>query len=352
MKTRAMSHVACFGEILVDVQASGAPEAGLGAARLRVGGAAANVAVGLARLGVRAELLGVVGRDALGDRALGDLEGEGVDVRHVARVDGRTPLVVVAAGARGEPTFAPYRVGTADARLEPLHARSAAGASVGVLATTTLPGDRGLDAALAFVDAVRKDKGLVVVDLNVRPGLGDADALRAAAAKLVAGAHVVKASESDLLALAGKRGVSWLEANARGAVWLLTRAEAGAAAVGPFGSVSAPTRRVRVVDASGAGDAFVAGVVATLLHGDPARTDERTYQRALEVGQAMGAKAVLAEGATAGLGDLADLRARIASSGEAAGKGSAAAPKKSAAKPAAAAAKTPAKSAAKKKARP
>lgn len=306
-----MAQVACFGEILVDVLAS-SPSSGLGGATLAVGGAAANVAVGLARLGVDAELVGVVGDDALGARLLADLGGEGVGVAQVARATGRTPLVAVVPGSDGEPSFAPYRAGTADGALEPAHAKTAAGASFGVLATTTLPGPRGVDAALAFVDAVRGGGGVVVVDLNVRPGLASLDELRAAAQKLVAGADVVKASERDLATLAGKRGVSWLEAHAKGATWLLTRAEAGAAAVGSFGQVSAPTRRVRAVDASGAGDAFVAGVVASLLRGGEGLADGRAVQRALEIGQAMGAKAVLAVGATAGLTDLADLRARLA----------------------------------------
>lgn len=53
-----------------------------------LGGSSANIAVGLARLGMRVGLLGCVGRDALGDFLVDFLEAEGVETRHVHKIEG------------------------------------------------------------------------------------------------------------------------------------------------------------------------------------------------------------------------------------------------------------------------
>ncbi|HZX96978.1 MAG TPA: PfkB family carbohydrate kinase, partial [Myxococcales bacterium] len=71
----------CFGEALVDLL----PDR---RGRLRdcarfeahSGGAPANVAVGLSRLGLRAAFVGVVGEDEFGHLLAGRLAGEGIEV--------------------------------------------------------------------------------------------------------------------------------------------------------------------------------------------------------------------------------------------------------------------------------
>ena len=110
--------------------------------------------------------------------------------------------------------------------------------------------------------------------------------------------------------------MTWLEDNAKGATWVLTRGENGAACVGPHGQVTFPTKRVRCIDATGAGDAFMAGLVAVLVRagakpGSAEWKDPKLWSRAMEVGHMLGAKAISAVGATAGLGQLDDLRARM-----------------------------------------
>jgi fructokinase len=168
-----------------------------------------------------------------------------------------------------------------------------------------------------FLDSVDKAKGTIVVDLNVRAHLWpDVAEMRAAAQKLVARAALVKASERDLSPLAGKRGISWLEQHAKGATWLLTRGENGAAAVGDHGQATAPTKRVRCIDRAGAGDAFTAGVLAVLVRANvKPKTNEwkdgKLWTRALEVGHLLSAKAVATFGATNGLVGLDDIKGRL-----------------------------------------
>jgi sugar/nucleoside kinase (ribokinase family) len=82
------------------------------------------------------------------------------------------------------------------------------------------------------------------------------------------------------------------------------------------GQVTAPTKRVRGVDRSGCGDAFVAGALAVLVRanakpGSAEWKDGKLWTRALEVGHVLGAKAIAAVGATAGLSTLDDVKARL-----------------------------------------
>ena len=85
-----MPDVISLGEALFDLYA-GPPGTTLGAARTftpEPGGAPANVAVGLARLGVDAGFVGRVGDDSFGIRLLELLRQEGVDTAHCAPVAG------------------------------------------------------------------------------------------------------------------------------------------------------------------------------------------------------------------------------------------------------------------------
>jgi len=316
--------VACFGELLWDFFEHAAPDAKpdketiARTFRRELGGASANVALILARLGVKVGAVGAVGDDKLGDALRADLAASGVDVTAVARLKGsRTGITFVSRDATGEPTFLPYRQGTADLALDEGHVPAAAAkvrfAVVG--STSMLPSLRG--ATMKFLGALDKAKGALVVDLNVREHLWpDTESMKTAIAELASRAVVVKGSEKDLGALAGKRGMTWLEDNAKGATWVLTRGENGAACVGPHGQVTFPTKRVRCIDATGAGDAFMAGLVAVIVRsGAKPRSaewnDPKLWSRGMEVGHLLGAKAISAVGATGGIGTLDDLRARI-----------------------------------------
>lgn len=99
-----MATIAAFGEVLLRL----APQHGLSLRRatgldVHVGGAEANVAVGLAQLGHAARLVSVLPDNALADIARRRLAAEGVDLAHVATGPGRMGLYFhePAAGSRG-----------------------------------------------------------------------------------------------------------------------------------------------------------------------------------------------------------------------------------------------------------
>jgi len=311
----------CFGEVLWDIfdERESASKEPIGRVfRRELGGAPANLAVGLAKLGMHASVIGGVGDDAFGAALRQLLAGEGVDTKHLLTLPGRTGLTFVTRSDKGEPNFLFYRHETADMALREEHITGAmAKASFCVVGTSTLMTPELRAATHKFLDAATKAKTDIIVDLNVRAHLWDDDShMKGEIKELVARAKLIKASEGDLEALAGKRGMSWLEQNAKDATWLLTRGENGAAALGVHGQVTAPTKRVRCIDATGAGDAFLAGAIAVLSAagarvGNAAWKDTKVWTRALELGHIMGAKAVSGVGAIAGLTGLESAKAKV-----------------------------------------
>jgi len=317
-----MIDVVCFGEILWDVFESGRPRHGEPIARQfrpELGGAPANVAIGLARLGARSALVAGVGRDRLGDALVAELKSDGVDTRFVQQLPNRTGLTFVFRDERGEPDYLFYRHESADLAIRAAHITPAMGRAHWVLLGTSMLMTRELAGATeAFLNVAQSEGAQPFVDLNVRPHLWSSPALmRRAIGKLASRASLVKASDADLQAIGGDAAdLKWLERWAPKATWLITRGAGEASAIGAHGEVHMPAIRTRCVSATGAGDAFIAGTLATLvaaraLPGTRAWADPDLWRTALRVGHSMGKKAVSAAGAVAGLRNLGPIVALI-----------------------------------------
>ena len=315
--------VACFGEILWDFYEAVPKdkEAISRSFKREIGGATANVAVTLAKLGIKSSVVGGIGDEKLGESLTKQLEEEGVDVSHLIRMKEPTGIAFITHNATGDASYIPYRNGSAELKVTPADIKPAMAKAPYVLVSSTsmLPPLR--PATEAFLDAATKAKAVIVVDLNVRAHLWfNAEEMQQNVKELVLRGSLIKASERDLDQLAGKRGLSWLDANAKHATWILTRGENGAACVGPHGQVNAPTKRVRCIDRSGAGDAFVGGVLAVLAKAKAKPDtdvwkDGKIWSRAMEFGHVLGAKSVSKIGATNGLTGLDDLVARLDAGG-------------------------------------
>jgi 2-dehydro-3-deoxygluconokinase len=116
-----MGRVVCFGELLLRLTAPGR-ELLLQSGRLdlHVGGAEANVAVALARLGHEVAMVSRVPGNALGDAAAGHLRRYGVDASRVTVGPGRMGLYFLSPGAGARPSDIVYdREGSAFALAGP-----------------------------------------------------------------------------------------------------------------------------------------------------------------------------------------------------------------------------------------
>lgn len=260
--------VAVAGEALVDLVP--APVAGY--FEMAPGGSPANVAVGLARLGVPTRLLARLSADPLGRRVREHLDRNGVALTHTVAATEPTSLAIVSVGPDGGADYDFRVAGTADwqwTRGELARALDGPVVAVhsGSLALTTPPG------AAVLRDLLRDARATATVsyDPNCRPLLmGDRADVLAGVHELLAVADVVKVSSEDLgwlLPEAAPEEVvaEWL---AHGpAVVVVTLGADGVVAGTAAGTWGRrPARPVEIVDTVGAGDTFTAALLAG-LHG-------------------------------------------------------------------------------------
>ena len=202
-----MPDVISLGEVLFDLFA-GPPGTTLGAARTftpAAGGAPANVAVGLARLGIDTGFVGRVGDDSFGGRLLDLLREEGVDTSHClpAVADGQTTIALVATSSPVDQDFVLLRGADTLLRPEDLDRAYVAGARVFTYGSVTLSAG-ARDAALQAARWAREAGVLVAFDANYRPGVWPGEeAARDAIVEALRCADIAKLNEVELRLLAG-----------------------------------------------------------------------------------------------------------------------------------------------------
>ncbi len=312
--------IAC-GELLIDFVSteSGVTLAQAPAFKKAAGGAPANVAVGVARLGYRAGFLGQVGEDEFGHFLADTLREDGVDTGGLLFSPvARTALAFVSLGAGGERSFMFYRHPSADMLWEPASVDPVYVAATRIFhhGSISLIGEPSRSATLKALDYARAAGALISYDPNLRPALWPSlDAARAGILTAWPQADLIKVSEEELAFLSGEEG---LAAGAR-KLWsdnlrllVVTRGPAGCAYFTADGSGEVPGFTVTSVDTTGAGDGFVAGLLGGLLACD-LKWDRAALESALRQANAVGALATTQRGAIPALPTAAAVAAFIAS---------------------------------------
>ena len=294
-----MTRVVCVGDVMVDVLAQLPGELAVGSdtpapITLFGGGSAANTAAWLVRAGVATTFVGRVGDDALGRMALDELSQAGIDLAVSVDPARPTGTCIVLVDATGERTMVP-----------------AAGANSGL-------GEEPVADGLVTADTHLHISAYALFNPGARPAVS---ALTAMAAEHGAGISVDAASSAPLAAFGAEAFLTWWRGLGPGALLFANRDEAQVLAGGTadiqtlasqLGSVAQPVivkcgadgavwsdgtevvhaaaEHVEAVDSTGAGDAFAAGVLASLLAGEPIPV-------ALAAGNSLAASAITRAGA-------------------------------------------------------
>ncbi|MFT7839892.1 carbohydrate kinase [Saccharothrix sp. BKS2] len=256
------------GEALIDLVPDHA-----GGYRPLPGGSPANTAVGLGRLGTPTALLARLADDHLGTVLRAHLETSNVDLRHTAESTAPTTLAVVDVDQDGAADYSFYIDGCADGGWQvtdlptdlPPHAALHVGGSF-ALAVEPM--------ATAFETLLSREHPhrVITLDPNIRPVLiHDDTTVRARLRRWLGMADIVKVSADDLEWIAPNRPPADVVAewHQQGPVLVVvTRGADGVHASGPTGDVDLPALPVDIVDTVGAGDAFMAGLLAALDRND------------------------------------------------------------------------------------
>ena len=302
--------VACFGEILLRyAPRGGANLRDTDGLQLHVGGAEANVAVGLANLGFATRMISTLPANELGTLARKRLRAEGVDITGIGEGAGRmgiyyaTPAIGLRAGQ-----VLYDREGSAFAGCDRYDAEELlAGATHLHLSGISLAVSEASSAAARGMAATAKVRGLSVsVDGNYRPSLWEKAGRdpRPEIAELVSHADLFFGNHKDVTLLLGKEfsgdgperrreaalavmekfsGISAVTSTARhvhesGAHHLIARIDTKQAS-----AESAPRILANVVDRIGTGDAFATGILSGWL------TDRENLSDAVERGMGLAA---------------------------------------------------------------
>ncbi|HDY6785320.1 TPA: aminoimidazole riboside kinase [Klebsiella pneumoniae] len=277
------------------------------------GGAPANVAVGVARLGGDSGFIGRVGDDPFGRFMCHTLAQEQVDVNYM-RLDAaqRTSTVVVDLDSHGERTFTFMVRPSADLFLQPEDLPPFAAGQWLHVCSIALSAEPSRSTTFAAMEAIKRAGGYVSFDPNIRSDLWqDPQDLRDCLDRALALADAIKLSEEELAFISGSddivSGIARLNARFQPTLLLVTQGKAGVQAA-LRGQVSHfPARPVVAVDTTGAGDAFVAGLLAGLAaHGIPGNLAALAPDLALA--QTCGALATTAKGAMTALPYRDDLQ--------------------------------------------
>jgi len=267
----------------------------------RAGGAPANVAVRLAALGPAPFLWTRLGAGPFGTYLAETLDAHGIPEEFVIRDEtAKTTLAFVAHEEDADRAFTFYRDGTADTRFTPgtVPGGTLADVSWVVVGGVCLATEPARSAMLDLAERAQEHGCAVVFDPNARPELWGDD-FPEAFAEACLRSTVVKATPEDLAA-AGIHGTpeemldALLDLGPTTAV--LTLGNEGAVATATDDAPWGPTEvehagyAVDVVDATGAGDAFLAGLVRALVDG-------RGLDGALAFANATAAVATTSEGA-------------------------------------------------------
>jgi fructokinase len=297
--------VLALGELLIDF----VPEQrGVTLAEARTflkapGGAPANVAVGVARLGVSSGFIGKVGDDPFGHHLADVLRDAGVDVSQVRfDAEARTALAFVSLTAEGERDFMFYRHPSADMRHRPDEIDDAVvrAASILHVGSISLIGESSALATRHAVRVAREAGTLVSYDPNLRlPLWPSAEAAAEGIRSLLPLADVIKVSDEEVAFLTGSDDLAAARElrPATCSLLLVTRGDAGVDYLLPDGEGSVPGFEVEIHDTTGAGDAFTAAVLAALARSPDLTRDHAALEATLRRANAFAALTITRPGA-------------------------------------------------------
>ena len=249
----------CVGEILADM--IGEDKNGIVTYERKAGGAPFNVACALKRFGRSVKFVGSVGDDLIGSFLINYAKDFGMDTTYIHQnKDRNTTLAFVELNEVGERSFCFYRKNTADYYMPKVDDELLESADIVCIGSLMLADAECVEYALDIIDRAHSLGKTVAFDVNYRTDIyRDTESAIKTYKRILAAADIIKLSEDELeiftedyidglsdklvLITLGADGSEWRYGGERGRM---------------------PSIAVKVVDTTGAGDAFFAGTLSVL----------------------------------------------------------------------------------------
>lgn len=242
----------------------------------QVGGAPCNVACTATKLGGNAEMITQLGQDAFGDLIVETLENIGVGTQYVSRTDeANTALAFVSLTKEGERDFSFYRKPSADMLYNTDAVSNIVVTENDMLhfCSVDLVESPMKYAHKELIEKVTNAGGTIVFDPNVRLPLWKNEAdCKSAIHEFIPLAHIIKISDEELEFVTGitdeKQAIQWLfQGNVNAVIY--TKGADGAVIYFKGGNeISQHGFKVKAIDTTGAGDAFIGALISRLLISD------------------------------------------------------------------------------------
>lgn len=301
MTTNANSRICVIGDINVDVITllSGPLQKNTDTTSVNaitLGGSTCNIAVWLTHLGAETDLVGAIGDDVLGSWVITQLQAFGVSDKNIKTVNnnrtGTCVILVDETGARSMmPDFGANLVQKVDADLEALIREC----GIVVMSAYTFLRPESRSFALDVLECVERSGARMVIDAASSSPIENAGPEKVR--KYLSRADLVLANEDEFAALAKDAPTDWtkdfrnliIKRGPRGALWMSNGQEVA----------SVKAEEIKVLDTTGAGDAFAAGLLSQLrLRADWERLGDVDYAQSLLVASHTAAENCKTLGAT------------------------------------------------------
>lgn len=263
-----MFDVAALGELLIDFTPAGLSDVGNDIFQKNPGGAPANVLVAVSRLGKKSAFIGMVGKDRFGLFLRDVLKDNDVDVSGLKFSENvNTTLAFVHLGKNGDRSFSFYRNPGADMMLkeEDLNYDVINNSKIFHFGSISMTDEPSRSATLKAVKVAKENGSIISFDPNLRPPLWKS--LKDAKERIIEGlryADILKVSEEEMEFITGtsdiQEGSSMLYKMGIKLV-LITLGENGCYYKYEKGTGKIDGFKVKVIDTTGAGDAFLGGIL-------------------------------------------------------------------------------------------
>ncbi len=265
-----MSRIFTIGELLIDFipNKTNCGLKDVDSFTKMAGGAPANVAVAASKLGSEAYFVGMLGKDGFGDFLIDTLKSYNVNTDYIFQTNkANTSLAFVSLMDDGQREFSFYRNPGADMLLEKKHIEDIELKKEDIISfcSVDLIEAPVKYATKRFLEKANEVGATVLFDPNLRFNLWDnLDNLKNTILEFIKYAQILKISNDELEFITGhadeEKAIAFIK-DITDANIIITRGPKGAYA--EFGHKKAESRitKVEAIDTTGAGDAFVGGVL-------------------------------------------------------------------------------------------